>query len=370
MKRGHCIALDTHCLFCEAAVLDPGGKVVSRQKLPTAIPGLTKFLETVPRPRRLVIEEGPLANWLWRNLRSAVDEMVVAEPRRNRLICKDGDKDDDIDAEKLARLYWGGYIKAVHQVDTIEQTVFRQHVSLYHSQVRQRVREGHRIWCLFRRHGVMIRSRDFSQAEARPALVEQLPAHAVLRDDVACLLASFDQLAALEETFRRRLVELAKRVDVVRRFEEMPGLGWVRAATLYVYLDTPWRFRSKESLWKYLGIGLERRRSGNGPTYLAVPQHVSRLLKSTILGAAKSAAAQGENPFAEHYGRWLEQGLSRDLARRNTASLHSATLWGLWKNGSVYHPEWVGQASAAINALGTAHHAGPARSAARSAASL
>jgi transposase len=363
MKRGHCIALDTHCSFCEAAALDPKGSLVLRQKLPTAIPDLTRFLETVPRPRRLVIEEGPLANWLWRNLRSAVDEMVVAEPRRNRLICEEGDKDDDIDAEKLAHLFWGGFIKAVHQVDSIEQTVFRQHVSLYHGQVRQRVREGHRIWCLFRRHGVMVRSRDFSQAEARPALLERLPAHGVLRDDVSSLFASFDQLAALEETFRRRLIELAKQVEVIRRFEEMPGIGWVRAATLYAYLDTPWRFRSKEALWKYLGIGLERRRSGNGPTYLAVPKQVSRLLKSTILGAAKSAAAQGANPFADHYERWLSQGLSRDLARRNAARLQSATLWGLWKNGSVYHPEWVGQASAAINALGTAH-AGPARSAA------
>jgi len=34
--------------------------------------------------------------------------MVVSEPRRNRLIAEDGDKDDDIDAEKLAQLLRGG----------------------------------------------------------------------------------------------------------------------------------------------------------------------------------------------------------------------------------------------------------------------
>jgi hypothetical protein len=27
----------------------------------------------------------------------------------------------------------------------------------------------------------------------------------------------------------------------------------------------PWRFRSKSALWKYLGMGLERQRSGKGP---------------------------------------------------------------------------------------------------------
>jgi hypothetical protein len=56
---------------------------------------------------------------LWRNLREAVDQLVVSEPRRNRLIAKDGDKDDDLDAEKLAQLLRGGYVKAVYQVQTL-----------------------------------------------------------------------------------------------------------------------------------------------------------------------------------------------------------------------------------------------------------
>jgi len=97
-----------------------------------------------------------------------------------------------------------------------------------------------------------------------------------------------------------------------------------------------------KALWRHLGIGLERRHSGNGPEQLRVPLQVNRLLKSTILGAARSAIAQGENPFADQHRRWIEQGLSAKLARRNVARSLSATLWGLWKNGTPYHPEWVG----------------------------
>src|SRR5207253_2242325 len=110
----------------------------------------------------------------------------------------------------------------------------------------------------------------------------------------------------------------------------------VRAATLYAYLDTPWRFRSKSALWKYLGVGLERERSGNGPEHVGVPLLTHRLLKSTILQAALSAATRGNNPFADLYRRWLQQGLSSRLARRNVARALSATLWGMWKNGSAY----------------------------------
>lgn len=170
---------------------------------------------------------------------------------------------------------------------------------------------------------------------------------------VTALWQEYDAVVACEDGWRKRLVQRAKQDEVVVRFEELPGLGWTRAATLRVYLDTPWRFRSPKALWRYLGIGLERRHSGKGPEQLRVPLQVNRLLKSTILGAARSAIAQAENPFADQHRRWIEQGLSAKLARRNVARSLAATLWGLWKNGTSYRPEWVG-----VNGLATGRSKG------------
>jgi transposase len=350
MKRSHFIGVDSHCPFCEIAVVNSVGVVVKRDRCETTIQALLGVVETVPRPRALVIEEGPLAGWLWRGLRHAVDRMVVSQPRRNRLICDEGDKDDPIDAEKLAQLLRGGYVKEVHQVESLERAVFKQQVALYHFRVRQRVRESQRLSSLFRQHGVMIREKAYVNVEDRPALLARLPAQATLAEAVQQLWLAYDGLVEQEEAWRKRLVQLARKEEVVQRFQALPGIHWIRAATLYAYLDTPWRFRSKSALWKYLGIGLERERSGNGPEHVGVPLLAHRLLKSTILGAALSAVVSGNNPFADLYGRWIKQGLSSKLARRNVARLQSATLWGLWKNGSAYRPEWVGVAAAAIPA--------------------
>jgi transposase len=347
MKRRHFIGIDVHCQFCEIAVVDAVGNVVCRERCATSIQALLAVLEKVPRPRSLVIEEGPLAGWLWRGLASAVERMVVSEPRRNRLIAKDGDKDDDLDAEKLAQLLRGGYVKEVHQVKSLERAVFKQQVALYHHRVRQRVRESLRLSSLFRQHGVMIREKAYVASEDRSALLATLPDNGTLREAVQLLWHAYDALVEQEESWRKRLTHLAQKEEVVQRFQALPGIGWVRAATLYAYLDTPWRFRSKSALWKYLGIGLERHRSGNGPEQLRVPKLAHRLLKSTILGAALSAVLQGDNPFAELYRRWLGQGLSSKLARRNVARALATTLWGLWKNGSAYHPKWVGVPAAA-----------------------
>ena len=68
MKRGHFIGIDCHCQFCEIAVVDVRGAVAQRHRCETTIPALRQVLEAVPRPRTVVIEEGPLAGWLWRNL--------------------------------------------------------------------------------------------------------------------------------------------------------------------------------------------------------------------------------------------------------------------------------------------------------------
>jgi ferredoxin len=269
--------------FCEIAVVNAAAEVVHRDRCDTTIPALLRVVEAVARPRLLVIEEGPLAGWLWRGLHDAVERLVVSEPRRNRLIAEGGDKDDDLDAEKLAQLLRGGFIKEVHQVESLERAVFKQHVAVYHFRVRQRVRESQRLTSLFRQHGAMICEKAYVASADRPALLERLPANRRLREAVQWLWRAYDQLVDQEETWRKRLVQWAQKEEVVRRFAALPGISWIRAATWYAYLDTPWRFRSKAALWKYLGIGLERERSGNGPEHVGVPLRTHRLQDDEML---------------------------------------------------------------------------------------
>ena len=351
MKRDCFIGLDTHGSFCAMAVVDGNGKLLRRGQCATTISKLRELLDKVPRPRHLAFEEGPLANWLYRNLQNDVDSLIVAEPRRNRLICCEGDKDDPVDAEKLANLLRGGYLKGVHQTETLDGSVFKQLVAQYYREVRRRVAAGLQITGLLKQHGIMARAKDYRSAEDRANVLTQLPEHALLREMMTSLWTEYDAVCKREDAWRKRLVQRAKQDALVVRLTELPGVQWIRAATLRVYLDTPWRFRNKKSLWKYLGIGLERRHSGKGPEILAVPRQVNRLLKSTILGAAMSAIAQEDNPFADQHGRWIDQGLSPRMATRNVARSLAATIWGLWKNTTAYDPKWVGVNLAATRTM-------------------
>lgn len=342
MNGSYSIGLDAHSAETEIAVVTPGGRVRERRRVPTTIPAVSEVIAGVPRPRRVVLEESTIADWLWRNLKGLADEVVVCDPRRNHSISDADDKADPLDALELAQLLRGGYVKAVHHPESQERITFKVRVGLYHDRVQQRVREANRIGGLLRRFGVMAREADFQSVESRLLLMSRLPADEGLHADLQLAFSGYDLVASQVKEYRRRLRERSAGEEVLRRFQELPGIGWVRAATLFVHLDTPWRFQSKAALWKYLGIGLRRRQSGNKPARLSPPRQYNRLLKTMILGAARRAIAMGNNPFAHQHARWLEAGLGAVIARRNVARSLAGTLWGMWKSGERYRPEWVG----------------------------
>ena len=255
------------------------------------------------------------------------------------------DKDDPIDAGKLADLLAGGYLKAVHHSDELCRDVFKAFVGSYHERVGHRVAAGNKVIGAFKRHGVVIRQKDFADKTLRPSLMEKLPgdeAMAPARLVIEVLLESFDLARRHECKLRRELIRLSKDNELIVRLTALPGIAHVRAATLVAYLDTPWRFRSKQALWKYLGIGLTRKTSGTGPVQLGIDPSSNKTLKSVIIGAAKSATTLcGDNPFARQHQRWKERGLSPRNARRNVARSLAAVMWGMWKSGNVYEAAQV-----------------------------
>jgi transposase len=346
VKPWHYIGLDVHCQFTSLAAMTQSGRVTKRWQGPTTIPLLAEALCAVPRPRKVILEEGALADWLLRNLQAHADEVVVCEPRRNALIAKDSDKDDPIDAEKLADLMRGGYIKVVHHPESQDRAIFKQHVALYHQTVRHRVREANRSIAYLRRWGIFVPEAKLVMPKSRQDVLGRLPEDATVRADFDTMLALYDVASEQEHKMRQRLLAQARQNGLIKRWQEIPGVGWIRGATFFVFLDTPWRFKTKAKLWRYMGIGLESQHSGVGPKMVHVCQKANRYLKAAILGAARSATCTEEattNPFAEQYWRWVTQGISPRNARRNLARSLAATLWSMWKTGDVYRPELVGR---------------------------
>jgi transposase len=339
MRTEYIITMDTHCRTTDACIKTGGGKLVRRDHVPTGIPQLRELIESVPRPRRVVFEEGSMAGWLYRNLKACADEIIVCDPRRNALVAKDGDKDDPIDAGKLNDLYRGGYIKAVYQLDSVQKAAAKQMVGMYHDRVARRISEGNQLLALAKRWGVMLGRQALLENQTRDWLGKKLTEAGVPPQVVGIadgLWKGFDQMIEQEQALHGQICRLVRQDKVMSRVVELPGYGPIRAATLISYLDTPWRFKSKSALWKYVGIGLKRQKSGDGLNIIRVEQSCNRLLRNIVIGAAQSAVNQKENVFARRYARWIAGGLSTRNARRNVAREQVTAVWAMWKSDKAF----------------------------------
>jgi transposase len=337
------IGADVDSRITELAVWD--GRSLRHYTVPTAIPPLLEVLKTVPRKKVLVFEEGPMADWLCRHLRAAVDELVICDPRRNKLICQDGDKTNRIDARKLAELSRAGMLRPVHHSDSQERICLKQWVSLYLDRVEQAVREINKVRARCRMWGVRPPRGAVRNPKVREPWLKTL--EGALAGQLRLLFLTFDAVA---ETVRRCRQELGRRAvgyEVVARWQELPGVGLIRAVTFLAYLDTPWRFASRQKVWRYCGVGLQRFASGTDkwgrekPGSLRLAWAANKRLKNAVMGATLSALQQGDNALARGYQERLARGMSPGNARHAMARKQLDRLMAMWKSGSAYEPGWA-----------------------------
>ena len=165
------IGADVHNNSTELAI-EKRGKIVARYSVPTSIPAIINVLDSLQGKKYLAVEEGPMSGWLHRNLNAKLDQFISSDPRRNKLIASDGDKDDKIDAAKLASLLRGGFLRAVYHSDDDGRAELKHWVSLYHDRVRDAVRSINKIRARCRMHG----RQNIKSGSSRPSQSSKLAA--------------------------------------------------------------------------------------------------------------------------------------------------------------------------------------------------
>jgi transposase len=334
------IGADVHSNSTELAI-EKGGEIVDRYTVPTSIPAIINVLDSLQGKKYFAIEEGPMSGWLYRNLNAKLDQFISSDPRRNKLIASDGDKDDKIDAAKLASLLRGGFLRAVYHSDDDGRAELKHWVSLYHDRVRDAVRNINKMRACCRMYGVKISRAALRDPASRINWLLKTK-HDSLANQLKMLWIGYDATVQQVEFARRQLSILSKKYDVIKQWSLLPGIGLIRATTIFAYIDTPWRFKQKNKLWKYCGVGLQRSASGTDkkgrpkPARLQLPWAVNRTLKNAVLGAALSAINQKDNIFKDYYERMLRDGIITSNARHAVARKMLTVMWAMWKTNSPF----------------------------------
>jgi transposase len=334
------IGADVHSNNTELAI-EQRGRIVARYSVPTSIPAISTVLSLLQGRKIFAMEEGPMAGWLYRNLNEKVEKFVVSEPRRNKLITCEGDKDDRIDSGKLAVLLRGNYLKAVHHTRDSHRAHLKHWINLYHDRVRDAVRDINKIRACCRMHGVRIPRKVVRNPVHRYQWLSGL-GNPVLKAQLQMLWIGYDATRQQVVLAKKQFSSYARKYPIIKYWCKLPGIGPIRATTIFAYLDTPWRFKNRAKLHRYCGVGLVRATSGKDkkgrpkPARLKLPWAVNRRLKNAVMGAATSAIERGDNAFKDYYERMLSHGIIPVNAKHSVARKMISTMSAMWRTGSQY----------------------------------
>ena len=102
-KQKLTVGLDLGDLSSRYCILNEAGEAASEGEPPTTKAGVDSLLAKMA-PSRIALEVGTHSPWVSRQLRAMGHEVIMANPRKVRLITQSVKKNDRMDAEQLARL--------------------------------------------------------------------------------------------------------------------------------------------------------------------------------------------------------------------------------------------------------------------------
>jgi transposase len=295
-----------------------------------------EFVKSIPKPRKIIIEEGTLANWLLEMCTAYGEKLIITDPKTNRWIGRAGQKNDEIDATKLAQLARGGYIKEVHH-PIGHRRRFRELVMSYHDTVKSQTRIKNKLKAKFRQNGIKCSGETVYAAKYRKEWQKRLPEDTVVQVMVEGLWQQLDQVREVQEELLRHIRKQSRQYAEIKRLKHIPGIGTVHAATISAIVETPHRFANKKKLWMYAGLALAEKASGEKVYSRSLTRNYNRLLKNALKQATEAAIIARDNQFRRQYLRLtVEKGIPSHRAKLTVARSILATIYGIWKSGEDY----------------------------------
>jgi transposase len=337
-------AADVHKATTTFTVRNAEGKITTRATVETKAQDLIAFVRAIPGTVHLTFEEGTQAAWLYETLRPRVAELVVCDPRKNKLLAH-GNKSDTIDTDKLSELLRGGFLTSVYHGENGTREL-RSFVRAYEKLVDDSVRQMNQVKAVFRGRGIPTPGSDVYQADGREAWLSQLPSQS-LRHYAGCSLRQLDLAADLRDESEKLMLAEARRQPAWRKLTAVPGIGPIRAATIIGVLGSPHRFRTKRQLWSYCGLAVVTRSSADYDALQGTLKRKTRastrglnrnhnpIMKDVFKGAAIDAI---RSSFADFNARLVASGMREEMARLTVARKIVAIVLTIWKKGETYNP--------------------------------
>jgi transposase len=341
------VGMDVHQASIVIVVLNGAGKEVEATVLKTGAAAVRSYLQRLKGRVLVAFEEGTQAQWLYDLVQPLVTEVIVCDPRQNRLLAR-GNKSDRIDARKLAELLRNRSLKAVDHRDHGVR-VLKELVRNYECLVQDTTRVMRRLKAMYRGRAIACQGHEIYRQDRKMKWLRKLKEPGA-RERAGFLYEQLGVLRPLRHKAKLSMLREARRQAAYRWLMSVPRLGPVSVAQLLAIIGSPHRFRSKRQFWTYVGLAVVTRTSADQEVVNGVLRRSRRpvatrglnrnhnhLLKRVFKTAATSACHSG--PFVAAYEARVKRGMDPALARVTIARQIAAITLSLWKRGELFQVE-------------------------------
>ena len=355
MNDAKYIGLDVHQATISAVVLDSSGKLVMESIVETKAATILQFVHGLRGSLQVTLEEGTCAAWLHDLLQPHVTQVLVCDPRKNALL-KAGNKNDRIDARKLADLLRSGLLSPVYHGENGVRTL-KELARSYLAVTQDLTRVMNRVKALYRSWAIPCAGQRVYAPRHRGEWLAKIT-EAGVRRRAEFYYQQLDALQTLRQQVRHALLAESRKHKAMKLLRQIPSIGPIRAALLIALIQTPHRFRTKRQLWAYSGLALKTHASGEYRFVQGQLQRSKKLLairglnanhnhdlKNIFKGAATRAAAV-PGPFQEFYAALVAGGMKPPMARLTLARKIAAITLLVWKKGVRFDAQHLKQQAA------------------------
>ncbi len=333
------IGVDLGDRYSHLCVVDEHGEVYEEGRIATTARAMRKRFEGTARCR-VVIEVGSHSPWVQRLLEELGHEVITAHTQAVRLIYGGTNKNDRLDAERLARL---GRVdpKLLHPI---------QHRGATAQADRAVIRSRHVL--------VGCRTKLINHARGMvKSIGGRLPgcsaesfhkrADTELPDELKpALLPVLETITSLTQEIRRydqRIEALAsKRYPETDLLRQVSGVGSLTALSFVLTVEDPRRFRKSRSLGAYLGLQPRRSQSGDKDPELRITKAGDADLRRLLVNGAHYVLGPfGPDTDLRRWGLALAARGRKNAKKRALVAVArklAVLLHRLWVTGEVYEP--------------------------------
>jgi transposase len=343
-KQRLTVGLDLGDSFSRYCVLNEAGEKASEGQLPTTKAALDSMFANMA-PCRIALEVGTHSPWISRQLTALGHEVIVANPRKLKLITESLKKNDRMDAEQLARLA---------RVDP--QLL---------APIRHRGPEAQGDLAIIRARAGLVDCRteliNTARGLAKPmgerlkkcdadyvteSLADELSeaAQIVIRP----LLKSVEGINQQIAVYDKQIEEVEKRYPETKVLKQVNGVGTLIALTFILTLEDAERFQHSRDVGPYLGLTRKLRDSGKSQPELGISKAGDQLLRRLLVQGAHCILREGApDSDLRRWGLKLQDGGGKKVSQRKkkravvaVARKLAVLLHRLWVTGEVYDPQY------------------------------